>query len=860
MLVLRRGIGHGRSNIREKLEFFINTGDIRKFLDRELAAKTKKNLQKKGHIIENAGVSPQKALHTLQARYDLAMLKEPSGEIIDLFKLKPLDLRVDSPKSLSIFHALMAHKKATRKPVELKLLHFLLGVTPAQLKDPYTVTKEALKLLHRDNSIDRAQLLCMLARENGAVGMNAVMQWCFEHGNVQEGQKCMNNRKKWAIPTNTQTHVLYFSGMASAHPWGKLSDATAATLVNYFDSLDRPRHDVFNACLSALMKNFSHNQLTAWSFFDRLEEAAIFPTSHTFTIFLHGVRQLFRQKTDEIQALQELSATERTRKLLENQKDLLKIANKVWEKVMLYAVPPKTARLSPNDFDPALYDKEKTKPVLDIDPPLVTAFVSCFIAASAGTSVTANLGSHYLYNMQGLDFLKIWVPEIEAALHFARPHDAQKWTLGPAPVVKSRTDARLDAASVGGTELDPKCNVKEVSMQEYNPIVEYHVPSSHPKGTNRFYGSPVRLVDFSRPKMADVRRLAAAQKFKNTKGKMGAPLRSKDPERLVQNSPLNAFIIAPVLEALVSLGRLREFYMVMWYFLTTYGGIFVSRSRLRERLQRGLVGPISPKDIYDETKSFDEKERLTPRHNNEVVDISLVENCIHKMYGSFSARMSPPMSYIGEVLGALVGDETNISRSLLPREKTYDAVFSVFKRYIYQFNDINWENGIVQSKQTNVANNTAKKSLTKTQLRELLHPMAVVMECLTKQQNGKLLPVFLPSYASFINTIYQYTWLDAQETHPAHIDIHKWIIKTGMSFYRPSELIDKSAPYSPAIYKSLSVVYDRLKNTDGLTKQDIQLMLALRSLFQVPVDASDATERVDALAKKIATLDFHYLE
>lgn len=884
------------SHVKAKLQWFVENGEIQPLLQAQAAA----NLQRKNRrVVQQAAkneLSAQKALLLIRLKFDAALLRRRlKQEVQDLDKITPADLHVSLPKLLAVFENLMEIKRVGKKKIPPKLMLFLCGVGPETLLDPYKVTEATLKLLEADQNTTRAMELCHMARCNAVVALNACIQWCLDHGKVQMGMKALHDRKRWMIPTNEQTYVLYYDGLARHFGWGALTRNMADDLYSQFQRLNRPLVSVFNACLLVLLKSFHGNQKHAMELFEWLEDAKVRPDCQTFTIFLNGRKRYIQEEVSKVKAASDIPAAKRTRQLFALQAELVETAENVYKKIMELAIPPKPPTKEEAEADPEVlkkYREDIQGVLMDIDPVFASTFVLCYINNFAGTSVTPNSGSHYQYMLQGLDYLRLWCPEVELILHFAKENDESK-VLAPSEDVKRRTDERIEDAGVEERDL-PEAHVKPLSQDEINPLVVFPPPLFSTNKTRAIFSDKKkRLVDFSRPRFADVKRLAQHQTWVKSEGKFGKKLPLLVHISLEKGLGINAFLVGHTTDSLLKIGAVKEFYLAMWYVLTKWGGIYVSRTDLKKALGDGLVCGALPKSQYpdltrvknekgkfdikeclvgDETPTQDggeftklsksEKQDLTAPHEPSVVDPMLLENFIYKIDENFPKRYVP-VKFITELLAAIVSPASNIARTLKPRDKTFDVVFSVFKRDIYHYNEKNVHKGVVAHRKRKLANNTPKKSLTMEQLNNLLDPLAVLMKCimvaesraygLNRSRQALMLNQFVDSYNSLVQHIVSTTWTDAPENHPNSLEVHKKILGSGILFYTPREIFDprKNISNAPVVGDSVRFVYGKLKDKEDLDDKSKRLMLALKSFLQLESKLLDVEHKLKALQWRI---------
>lgn len=986
--------GKSKSHIKAKLAHFMETGEIHKMTPRQQFNKDQRRLAEIKREAASARPSPAKSLLLLRAKYDNTLLTSKSGQTINLAKLKPSDLNVSSDLLLPLFESLMEVKKINRKSIDPKILLVLLGASQQQLKDPFLVTEDVLKLLERDQDVARALHLCLMAKSNGQVGMNAILQWCFEHGKIDEATKTLAQRKKWGIPANEQTYIHYFSGLSKHYEWGQVLDDLVEKCVAMFGKIDKPSIEIFNACLSVLVKNYSSLQTSAWDFFDNLDLLDLWPTCQTFTIFLNGVKKFHQSECSRLRKDQNMSATQRATELFRAQAELVTTANTVLARLKKAAIPPVPPTKEEAAEHPELlvmYRKQIRQPVLDIDPVFASTFILCYINSNAGTSYTTTHGSHYLYVQQGLEYLRMWCPEVESMLHFvsklavggeaeakekvvsgkettpqkettsetetsskleitseeevtkaetpseevttsekvtseletsekvtsepgtsekvaseklaslktqASPGEASDGVASPGsassfsptslepfqaaakPDIQKRTDFRVEAAKIPA-EFAPSTLCEPLSKDQVNPLVIFPPPPFSTRKTKAiFSGKQKHLVDFGRPTFANIKKVVDHKDYVNSKGKYGKKMASLKSISLSRVPAINRFLLGLALDALIKLGLHKEFYLAMWYALTKWGGIYVNLKQLAAAESGGLVCAALPKPAYPELKNTDnsepqdrsadgvalsEKIRLTPSHDNSIIDNMLVENFIYKMEENFH-HLDVPVKFATELVASLVSASSNMSGTLEPREKTFDCVFSILNRDIHLYNDKNIHHGAAVSRRRNLADNTPKRSLTAQQLRDILDPLLDLVQSimvfeanqysLAQNRKSYMLHRFVESCNTIFKTLYSTTWSDAPDNSEVVVEIHKKIIHTGILFYRPKPLVDlrEKMVHTDCIIASLDFVYKRLNAIPNLDRKDKKLLLTIRLLFQLDTGSPEALSHLKTIAWKIHTL------
>ncbi|CUM55549.1 PPR repeat-containing protein [Debaryomyces fabryi] len=914
-----------KSHVKTKLNYFLETGQILKYSPNQYQKRISKIKEKLSYKINLGSYSLQKALLVLRSKYD-NILQTDSGEIISTEKLTPSDLNIDSQKSLSIFKALVNIKKINRKSLDEKLILKLLGTNTTQLNDPFLVTRDVLKLLERDREISRAVYLAKLAgSESGVVGMNAVLQWLLERGDTKAAFRNFQDRKKWGIPITEHTYTIFFDGLAKAHEWGKVSDDMAEKCMQIFESFKessstkakqsnelkadkRSKCTIihFNSCLSLLLKNFKNGQQYAWTFFDLLlpgnngSSSALIADSQTFTIFLNGIKKYSQHNSELIINNDNLTKQVKTLRLLQIQGKLIQIAELILGKITAAAtppVPPTKEEVEENPDCLITYRQKMKRRLVDIDQTFVSVFVSCFINNSAGTGLDINSGSHYKYIQSGLKYLSIWCPEVQSLFHFVEKasKDNDYVLLKPSDTLKIGTDSRLKNAidfceksdlkfleeGVVVDDILPQSIItpEQLEPSKINPLVIFPPPLlSHNKTKAIFSGKQKRLVDFTRPTFEDIRSILLDKQYKTSRGKFGKKLPQSSNVTLNKKNGINKFILMQTLDGLLQLGKSKEFYLAIWYCLTKWGGIYVSRTDILKvandiGVSKGVLSEdyfphyiypkktdVSDKNTLDDVssnKSFiditpQKKLELTPEHEAETVDIMLIENFIFKVSKSFNR--DAPSNLATEIFASLVNPSTNISKTLSPRPKTIDSIFSVFMKQLHHYNDSNYNRQFLEKRQKNIPNNTPKKSITGSQLQLILPSLIKFMDCLmvheTRGQRKKSIVSndYVESYNRIIERLYRSTWSEVENSD--ELTYHKMIIKSGILLYRPRNLIDRREKivYSEPILKSMEIVYEALKNSQSLDRKDVKLMLSLKLIFQLKSTDEAALDKLDSYA------------
>lgn len=824
------------SNVQTKLNHFLESGEI--------IRRTPQQSKNQTNVKVSGAYSPQKAVSIIQNVYE-GKLQRVDGTMINVNRLTANDINVASEKSLELFKGIKKVKIIGHKPVDKRLLLTLLGTNAMQIKDPFLVTRDVLKLLERDNDTARAEELARLAgTRGGVVAMNAILQWHFDHGDIASGLKCFNNRKKWGIPITLYTYTILFHGIAKASSWGEVSAADCQKYMGVFDTfMSNSANDEeidtstkctvehFNACLSILVRCFEEDQSYAWSFFDKLipdpksSLPRIIPTCQTFTILLNGVKRKAQSDAELVNLNSKLSRDEKAVKLMEIRSNLTAVADQILDKVLENAVPPIPPTKEEAESNPetlSTYRQKSRRQLVDLDEAFVTVYVSCYINSLSSSQLLKN--SRNEDTTYGLTCLKVWCPEVKKIIEFA---------------------------SSKNSDGNPIINNTSVDADKLNPLVTFP-PSllSQNKKKAIFSGKRKPLVDFSRHTSAEVRTMFQHKQFISSKGKYGKRASDKFIARFNgKKSPVNKFILMLVLDGLLSLGKFQEFYLAVWYILTKWGSMALENADMLAEAQKrgfsnGLI-PLSARSAVRKQGNLD----------TGCVDIMMVENFIYKIAENFPYQQ---LLFSGrnvvEVLRAVVCVN---NEQLQIRPKTIDAVFSALTSDVHHFNDSNYNRIMVDSRRSKVPNNAPKKSFSDQQLMGFLPVLDSLMDTLLlhQKQQGKrgLTAAQVDSYNKLIERIYRSTWLPQNSQH--FYEIHKSIIRSGILFYTPKSIQDPrlKLPYSE-IEPSVKFVLDGLRQRKDLNKEEVQLMLALRLVQALESKDSDAASKMQHLSKKIHSM------
>ncbi|ODV82426.1 uncharacterized protein CANTADRAFT_4420 [Suhomyces tanzawaensis NRRL Y-17324] len=885
---------YSTSNIKSKLDHYIETGQISKYAPRQLERKFQKG------PLKSEAYSPQKALLILKAKYDSSLFQDANGQGIRLSSLAAKDLGVSSPKSLQIYKNLHHIKSATRKSIDKRLLLALMGTNEAQLKDPYLVTADVLKLLERDGETTRALGLIRLARAGssvlGIVGMNAILQWLLEKRDHKQAIKCLNDRKKWGIPLNSHTYVILFDGLSTSHEWGKAQDETCQFALELFEKyrvesidgdpkkLGKCGIEHFNALLSFLVKNFTNEQELAWAVFDTLKGKktddakkipTLVPNSQTFTIFLNGLKKYSEAQATTIKANKKLTNKAKSAQLIKNHQTLVETANLILDKVIKASTPPIPPTKEQAQEDPEVlvtYRAQMNRILMTIDPAFVSVFVSCYINGFSGSGVDIDGGSHYKYVQQGLEYLKAWCPEIDQMFQFVNEQARADNIISPGKSVKYITDTRLKNSQDDKEDLTP--TLPQLDPSKINPMVVFP-PSPFSKNKTRaiFSDKKKPLVDFTRLTYDEVQMILADKNFKDSRGKYGKKMPANiQLTQTTKKQGINKFLLMNVFDGLVRLGRHQEFILSMWYALDRWGGLDLQKEFDYFKCEKFLTSERYPKFYVDkkevgtqvDTKKLTEKQKST---DDSIVDLLLVENLIYKLNEQFKQKGLSANNTIVEVFSALVNKDINLAYKLVPRFKTVDVIFSSLMTDIHYFNDytfnqeqLNKSKESKEPKELKVKNTKEDKYhryISKDQLSHFLPSLAhfmdslLVFESQKSSQDKYLLPnMYLESLNRILDRLYSAAWINVNAEDS--IMFHKYIIRSGIMLFKPREFVDPREKLEYAsIIKSLRAYHQWFKENKNLSKQDVRMGNSIKALFQLRKTDTDSEDKLKSILKSI---------
>ncbi|OBA20573.1 hypothetical protein METBIDRAFT_32552 [Metschnikowia bicuspidata var. bicuspidata NRRL YB-4993] len=862
------------SNVKWKLQHYQKTGEFKKFSAKEFKRKSENNRKKLVKVYSRSGVSPQKALILIKSRYDGAIIPDDLGNAINLQALSPNNLRINDPILLQLFKGLTQAKKVERRRIDDRIVMTLTGVTRELIQDSYFVARDVAHLLERDNDIIRAMEVCRLAKSEGSVGINEILDWCLKRSKKELAKKVLVTRGKWGIPLTPATYVTYFSGLSDCHEWGLVSENLAKEVMKQFEgSAIGASIETFNAALKLIIKNYNNDQALAWEFLDLLSVMKLRPDAHTFTIFLQGLRIYYRDSIESIKKDSKILQHQRLQRLFEKEAILILQANSILEKAMILATPPTPPSADEIDKNPESlqhYKKQIRFPSLDIDRHFAVAFLLCYCNPLAGTSWANNSGSHYWYIQQSLAYLQAWIPEIDSMVEFLASskksgqekkyvHLEHMNTLKPNPIIVRKTDARVEKAEISQDFL-PQNVAKAKTRKEMNPWLPFPPPPfTNPHHATFRTGIEKQLIDFARVKAGDMHKEFVQYKQSRQRNHRGraVAIKKKSIHKRDKQS-VNKFLLRIFFDCILRLGLYEEFYKAMWLSILTWADIKVDNGKLREfTLLSSKIMSAESYPVIDSLRARNDHIRSSILNALlDVIDIGLVEDFIHKIEEHFPLSHNPT-SLVIELLAVFSNRELNKEQKLCPRPATFNAVFSMLNRDMYRYGDRNVAMGYQESRKENLMNNTHKKSMTFSQLNELLDSLDILVRSIFSIYGGSSMESrFLQSYENLVLKIYMSTWDDIPDDHVNSIIIHKKLIRSGILMYRPDHLVDRreNHVYSRLIKKSMNFVHEKLKEKTDLLKDDVDLMMCLRNLATIERHKKNTVSEFEASQMRLYQL------
>lgn len=896
---------YSKSNIKEKLEFFIQKGKIRK-TEKEINNKLKKKFEKIKKVVRQNIYSPQKMLLLLKARYEDVFDKTDINSV-SLSKIKPSDLRPERQTSIQIFNQIVSASNISKRPIDKRLALSLLGVSKEQSEDSFFITKKVCKLLENDNSWERSMYLMKFCdRKQCVVAFNHILKWTLSKGKIKDAFKILSDCRKWGIKNNTQTYIILFDGISKAIEWGKADDKLCEKCENILIKLKDTNYikneknesilniNHFNSCLSVLVKNFSSNQKYAWSFFNLLipdadeKEKILHLKSNcqTFTIFLNGIKNYFKSESERVIKDQTKNDDFKTLELLDLHSSLVNYAHLIYKKVFKLSTPPipPSKESSINDSSLLINYKNQINGFnFSIDSNFISTFISCFENTSFRTSSSLKQGSHYKYNETSLIYLKEFCEPIKEIYNFLSVTLNSKSVFLSNKNLKIFTDKRINRALMSIDKFNfqndreplklenllPEKVIENFNLNptDINPLVLFPPPIlSKNKKKALLNEKKKKLIDFSRNSFIELEKIKQNDLYVSSKGKIGVKLNSEILANLKKKKKaINIYLIMNFTNCLINLEKYDEFYLSIFYILKEWGGISLDFNELLKNYKplnffSGILTDFYfPKPIIsnEEKKILINTDKVDSNikfHDPKVIDILLIENFFYKIHEQINFQGKTSNNIIVEIFSVLINPEINRSKSLYPSDKTVNIIFSCLItsiNYYYDYNNLNFK-----FKTKDLNKNLVRFSLTHEQLKSILGTLIkfinslIIFESKKNNERFYISEKNLISYNKLVKKLYDSNWCDSDTNKD--LIIHKLIIKSGILIYKPTILSSESKNNQPFYIKSsINNIYNHLKNRKDISDNDSALISQLEMLLNIKKNKSHDNEDLSLIKKKI---------
>lgn len=636
----------------------------------------------------------------------------------------------------------------------------------------------------------------------------------------------------------------------------------------------------YNACLNLLVRCYDKSQLQAWQFFEKLNpvggsksnEYKIIPDCQTYTIMLNGCLKYSQSQANFIKNDKQMSVNDKTLKLLNIQAKLVNTAEIIVQQVVEKATPPPPPTKEEALNNPEVlytYREKMRRLIISIDPNFAAVVASCYIN-DIGTGVDYHSGSHYLYVKKGFQYLCYWSNQVEELFKFISFGNENNIPDATA-AIKLKTDYRIlkaMAASEYIAEIRPEeIARKELTKEKTNPIVVFPPPIASKNKTKAIFSNTKKpLVDFARPTNAELRALVLDKQYKITDGKYGKKLPPKS-EASTRRKPqsMNRFFLQLIISGLVSQGRHNEFMKLVWFILTKFGDIRINTGDIdligdkyyplvetekltefvdKKNFSNGILLKEDYPSVLEEIKNYKDSS-LSSDFNEQIIDIKLIHTMFFKISQNNRRNGLSGINSIVEIFAALLNPKTNPGGFLEPDFKTIDIICSIFVDDLHYYNDYNYNNIVVEKQEKNLSNNSPKKSINHEQLNYYL-PVLINFTDLLQINGKKRTPAKyqtlgktyinnseVESFNKIVDRLHKSTWIDVTEEQ--ELQHHLRIIKAGILFFRPNELIDsrEKVVYSTLIIKSMNYVFDRFKDDKKLSSDHLKIFKSIRNLTNI---------------------------
>ena len=803
------------------------------------------------------------ALKVLQNQYDSVTFRDYNNKPIDIQKLTTQQIKYSSLTSKIIFKNLMQVKKLSGRQINRNLALALLGTDGKQLKDSYYISQNVKELLKIDDDIERAMYLCQISdKQCSIVAQNEILSWLLSKGKINEALKLYSKRKSSGIPTNLQTYVILFHGIAKSISWDGERQQSSNINEELFNRVERIFKtwrlelvnksefksknqintvpiEVFNACLSVLVKDFRDEQFRAWNFFNELMAnpkenlPSIIPDSKTFTIFLKGVKKYFDHEMEEIMnKTQPISHNERIIKLLDIEAGHIKTSQKIFERAKSLAMPPNivdtdTDTVNDDNQEINSYNIHKWyKERIELDSPLITSYVSLLcnggvITTDSGIKTKIPIGSHYLYNEKAISILKQSSPEINSLLKFIKQvtKEKEEGHIVAKKLFKSRIDKKINLVM----ELAMKSNVKLkfndkikdldpykianlIKDKNFNPDII--IPSKNNKTFKKL--TPIPLIDFTR--------------------------HDGIKKNFLPHGGLTKFLLMPLFDSLTNIGKLNEFVIAFWYSMIRWGGINVNLSIFNNK-------PNVLNGVF-----IDLPETALSNNGNKEPDRCIIDEVtpgifINKISEYGREKGLTKTHLIIELFQSLISKDLNSSKNGIQIQlKHLTRIWWVLHDDLQYYNAFNLHNNNNKKKKNN-NNHHHHHNLRYIQLEQFFNNL-ISFSDINYQWSKNLLmskPIpdeFIEQINQIIISLHNFKWFNIIKDESKKIYFYKLMLKSTIKLLIPNRFIIKNGSTSikrngnypklmePEIIRYLFI---KLCKTKNLTDNNVKLLIGLKN-------------------------------
>ncbi|RLV91504.1 MIOREX complex component 1 [Spathaspora sp. JA1] len=785
-----------QSKVQTKLQYFVDTGVIVKSdKPRQFTRRTGSNINSKYGTTQSGAYDINKGFLTLKERYDTVEFIDKEGNPFPISKLTQYDLKYDSKNAKTIFDNLVNIKKITKSSIDKNLILCLLGTNGEQLSDGYFLTKNILELLTLDNEIDRALYLVRMAKDksSAAVGMNVLMKWVLDKGDVEEGIKMFRERSKSGIPTNNHTLVILFDGIAKASGWGQVNNTLAEQVTEMFkNSREKSGSTIeeFNACLSILVKNFDDQQSKAWDLFTNLlpdydlNLKEILPNDISFTILINGLKRCMNHNRDLIKQDSDMNRQERSLRLLETEANCIQMADAAFEKMKNLAIE-----------NPAK---------LNMGIQLIVSYLSCYID---------KFGSPYRYNEKALYLISQYSPNVRQMFEYVQRAAGVPDVTRVDKSIMKKQDASLQRT----IETAPS----DIEFKYYETVEEFLpkviVPDLKPENANPKVSKPI-IVAKRGPR---VNRAEAPIYRESPLIDFARQSTSKSSKNEI-NSTINKFLLNLVFDGLMNVGRFNEFVFSLWFSLIKWNGVKLDLDQIADK-STSLNGILS----FDELPRYSNNESIEESSDKPIVSNTYDDIVLKNIFLRIAETKGKGYTYthlIIELFNVLASPKYN-PEGIVPSYDHAKLMFYILKEDLKYYKAFN-------------INHNKTRGLFYNQLQEFMTNLYNFNQgymLLNQRKRSSPQEWVIEELNEMYHTLYSKNWVGV--TPEQELYIHKVIIKSNILFFPNFSISLESARRTANI----------LKEKDQLDDEDKQLLKTLKNLSTVR--KNDDPETVKKLEK-----------